>query len=108
MIDAMLNIMSVTTQGPSQEELDAGANPELIVSLVTGLVLPLADPGNPNQPIVVPAGQVRFRLDGDAAVTIGEKMAEEGKRLPARPRVEVATSLAGAEDAARRLEGLRA
>lgn len=107
MFDTLLNIMSVTTQAPSPEELDAGAEPELIVSLVPGLVLPLADPGNPHQPIVVPMGQLRFRLDGEASVRIGSKLVEDGERIPARSRVEVATSMAGAEEAARRLEELR-
>lgn len=107
MFDTMLNIMSVTTQAPSPEELDAGADPEVIVSLVPGLVLPLADPGDPHKPIVVPLGQLRFRIDGDASKTIGAKLVEEGERLPARSRVEVATSMAGAEETARRLEELR-
>lgn len=107
MFDTMLNVMSVTTQAPTEKELEAGASPELVLSLVPALILPVADPENPNQPIIVPAGHLRFRIDGEAAVSVGRKMIEEGERLPRRPRVEVATSLSGAEDAARRLEGLR-
>lgn len=103
----MLNVMSVTTSAPSEEDLANGATPEIIMSLGLGIVLPLADPANPSQPVVVPGGQVRFRLDGEAAEEVGNKMAEEGARLPRRSRLEIASSVSAAEEAARRLESLR-
>lgn len=108
MFDATLNVMSVHTDAPTQEQIDQGANPEVIMSIVPGIVLPLADPANPTEPVVVPGGQFRIRLDGEAAVTIGTRLAEQGKALPPRrPKIEVAASLAGADEAARRLAELR-
>lgn len=107
MFDTMLNVLSVTTSGPSEDDVANGADPHIVVSVLTGMALPLADPANPGQPLVVPGGQVRFRLDGDAAVAIGTKLAEQGAALPKRPRIEIAQSLAGAEQAAERIASLR-
>ncbi len=105
--DAMLNVMSVNTSAPTDEDIANGAEPMLVISLVPGLMLPLADPNNPSQPIVVPGGNLRFRLDGEAAVAIGQKMVEDGKRLPKRSRIEIASDLTGAEKAAEHMNSLR-
>lgn len=102
----MLNIMSVNTNAPTPDEIDQGATPEVIVSLTPGLMLPIADPNDPSHPVVVPGGNIRFRLDGDSAVAIGRKLVEEGERMPKRSRIEVASSVASAEEAARRLAEL--
>lgn len=107
MFDTMLNIMSVNTNAPTTEEIDQGANPEVIVTLTPGLMLPIADPSDPTHPVVVPGGNIRFRLDGESAVSIGRKLVEEGERMPKRSRIEVASSLSGAEGAARRLAELK-
>lgn len=107
MFDTMLNVMSVTTNAPTDEELGDGAEPQVLMTLVPAVALPLADPTDPSRPIVVPVGNLRFRLDGEAAVSIGEKLAEEGRRMPRRSRVEIASSVSAAEEAARRVAELR-
>jgi hypothetical protein len=107
MFDAMLNIVSLTPNAPSEEEIAAGAPPEVMVGLVLGLMLPLADPSDPSRPLMVQGGNLRFRLDADSAVAFGKKLVAEGERLPKRSRIEIASSMTNAEQAAERLNSLR-
>lgn len=104
----MLDLHGATVSYPSQEQIDAGANPELIVTLVTGLTLPIADPSDPSSPLVVPGARFRLRFDGEDAVTVGKQMIAGGETLPKRSRIPVASSLAEAEQVARAQGAMRA
>lgn len=102
------SLLGGAVNAPSEEALAQGANPEVMLALTPALMLPLADPQNPTQPIYVPLKTINFLLNGPAAVKLGEGLMTEGARMPGPSRIEVATSLTGAEQAAARLDALRA
>jgi hypothetical protein len=108
----MLDVAGLDVTTPTPEEIEAGARPEIIVTLFTAseTPLPIADPSNPGQPIVVPlpGPRYRFRLDGEGAEGVGARLIEAGSKLPRRSRIETATSLVGVQHAAANLSKFKA
>lgn len=103
------NIIGISAHGPSVEDVEGGADPLVLVRVTPGLMLPIPNPRNPTQPLIIPIGDVQYRLDRTAAIEFGHNLVEEGERLPLpKPKIDVATSLAGVDAVADRLADLKA
>jgi hypothetical protein len=102
------NIIGLSAHAPSDEELEAGAEPLVTVNITPGLMLPMENPQAPGQPIVVPLGQIRYRINGEACIEFGETLINEGQRMPKRSKVDIVSSMAGVDEVADRLARLKA
>lgn len=102
------NIIGISAHAPTDEELAAGADPLVMVNLTPGLMLPMENPAQPGQPVVIPLGQVRYRISGEASIEFGHTLVAEGERMPKKTHVDIATSMAGVEEVANRLSRLKA
>src|SRR5206468_1147823 len=85
---------------PTDEEIASGAAPEIRMLIFAGIYLPIAQPGT-NQPLAVPAATISFAMSKDDAAEIGAKLQAEAARLPSKAKIEVASSLAGVDHAAK-------
>jgi len=94
-------------QVPEESDIEPGTVPLLTLQLVEGLALPIPDPNNPGQPIVIPAVEYSFGLAGETAIQIGTRLVEGGEKLPKPSRIAVASNVQGVEAVADRLASLR-
>lgn len=100
MIDVTLNVETISI---GKQE---GQDDHLVVALQAGLPLPFARPGS-NLPVSVPAMTLRFKLDKDSALRIGEQLKEEGETLKSISPLEVATDLHAVEQVASAVEKIK-
>lgn len=102
--------MAVEASAPPQEDLDAGAHPSLVVTVLAGLAMPFKNPGT-NQPIVSPALSVNFPLNKKAAIELAERIKTEAERLPDARKLpadfQVAQSLEGVDRLAEAQRSIR-
>jgi hypothetical protein len=103
---AELNVIGTSLGVPTEEQLEAGAEPNLEVNLIIGQTLPFS-PGPGQPPVVAPLGQLTYRLAKDMAVEFFKKGIEAAEDLPEPSKLAVATDLASAEQAAQQLDRLR-
>lgn len=97
--DASLNIIAVDVEQPEGENY-------LRVVMDVGLPLPIADPVTKDA-VVMPVGQIHFRIDRDTGLRWGQKIVMEAEGLKPPSNIEVATSLGDAEKVAKTLEGMK-
>lgn len=96
----------MNTTAPTDEELSAGADALLSVSVTSGIALPLVDPAS-GRPLIVPIANISFRVDGDACLAIGTEMVNCGTRMPKPSGLAIVRDLSDADQTAARLRNLR-
>lgn len=79
------------------DSLEPGEEGLITLSITSGLMIPIQV--QPGQPLVVPDGVYRLPLTPDLARELGEKLIEESAKFPDKPKIDVATSLEGLDQA---------
>lgn len=101
--DAEISVLHTTVSTPSEEALEAGAESTLELGIITGIMLPIANPQT-GQPLMVPTGKIRFSFHREQAIEIFTQALEQAQRLPAQPtptgKIEIARDLGAVERAA--------
>lgn len=105
--DATLNVMAVNTSAPTDEEMAAGAEAFVLVTITPGLALPFADPADRGQPLTIPMVHLRFRLDGPTSLAIGQELVGHGGRLPGPSKLQIASTFVGADRAMDQMNRMR-
>lgn len=105
MLEITLETMAVDADGPNAEQLEEGVPPFLIVHVVGGSSLPLADPGNPRMPLRFPSTTVHFPLTKQGALDMATMLQDRAALLPDAPissgKLVTASSIAEAEQVAK-------
>lgn len=91
-----LSIIQAAIVGPEEGKENETDSIKLI--LTSGTPLPVSADGT--NPIVVPIGTYEAELSGDVAVQLGEKLVEEGQKIPKKSAIETASNLSGVEQLA--------
>lgn len=104
MIDAIIQPLQIDLAVPTDEQIAEGAN-ALQVNITFGAALPFGQPGQP--PIALPLGVLRVPIIREQALSLGDKLKEEGERLPKPSALITANSLEGVDKVANFTDGLR-
>lgn len=105
--EVSLHALAINTHAPTDEELSAGADPFMLMSVISGIALPFADPTSTGRPLFVPMANFRFQVDSSACAAIGVEMTACGERMPKPSGLEIVRDLSDAEHAAARLRNFR-
>lgn len=108
MVEISLNTLAVDVESPTTEQLDAGAPPLLVMQVVGGSALPLADPSNPNRPVQFPSVAFNAPLNKESALSLSKLLAEKAADLPEAPsgKIITASSMHDAAQVAKVQQGL--
>lgn len=103
--DANVNVVGTSIGVPTEEQLEAGAPSVLEIAIKVGQQLPFSQgPGQPG--VTAELGTMRFALERDMAIEFFEKGLEAAQSLPAKPNIDIATSLDGIDEAAKQMADL--
>lgn len=103
--DSHINVVGTSLGVPTEEQLAEGHPSALEIALKIGQVLPFSQgPGAP--PVIAEFGTLRFALERETAMEFFEKGLEEAKKLPAKPKIDIAQTLDGVDVAADKLAKL--
>lgn len=102
--DTEVSVLHTQISTPSAEALEAGAEALIELGIITGIMLPIANPQT-GQPIVAPTGKYRFSFGREQAIEIFTQALEAAQNLPeapARPsgKLEVASDMNAVKRAA--------
>lgn len=103
--DTTVNVVGTSIGVPTEEHLAAGAPPALEIAIKIGQQLPFSA-GDGQPPVVAELGTIRFGLNQDTAVEFFEQGLEAAKKLPVKPKLDIATNLDGVEEAAKKISAI--
>lgn len=108
MFDISIQAVGLDVAAPNEEQLEAGAPPLLNFVIAAGLQLPIGDPNNAGQPLVVPAGQIRFVLPKAVSLDYAKAIIESAEKIPDLKESDliIANSLQGADKLAQQMEDI--
>lgn len=92
---------------PPEEAINAGVEPEAMVTIVAGMPLPIPDPTT-GGPVVIPFIHLQFPLAKEHLLKLGELALEKAAELPdPKPQSDlvIAGNMQQAEQAAQALQG---
>lgn len=91
MIETSLETMAVDADVPDEEALKNGALPQVVIQVVGGTSLPIADPST-NRPLRFPSHAVNFALTRESALQFAEVIKEKAETLPSGPSGKIVTA----------------
>lgn len=105
--DTEVAVLTPTIGVPSPEALEAGAPPVLELGIIAGLTLPVPNPQDPSQPLVIPAGKYKFNFTRQQAIELFTAALEAAETLPEQftpsGKVMIASNMADVQQAADRI-----
>ncbi len=99
--DAKVRIGEAAIQLNRENEDELATEAELVLGVLT-----VAQVG-PNQVLPIPFGTIRIPLDKSSVVTLSEQFAKAAEQMKDRPNIEIASSLAGVDQAVAAQQDLR-
>lgn len=101
MLEISLDTMAVDADAPDEAALQNGAPPQVIVQVIGGTVLPIADPST-RRPLRFPSHAVNFALTKETALELADLIKAKAETLPSSPsgKLVTATSLDEVEQVA--------
>lgn len=103
--DANITVGGLDLAVPGEEALKNGVHPHVEVILTVVQPLPIAQ--GPGQPLIVPLGNLKFPIGRDQAVEFFKKGLEAAEGLPPESKLEIASDLTAAEQAAQQMQAMR-
>lgn len=105
MIEVAIQAIGFRIEAPTEEELHAGASPEMMFTVLAGLPLPFQQ--TPGQPVIVPAMAVRFGLHRDPALDAAKQMKDAAERLPKPSDLTIVGNMQAADKIAKETSKFR-
>lgn len=91
MIETSIETLAIDADTPDKEALEGGALPQVVIQVVGGTSLPIADPST-NRPLRFPSIAVNFALTRESALEFAKLVKEKAESLPSGPSGKIITA----------------